>query len=211
MKKIIAISMAAGIFAIAPLAHAQFGNLLSGAKSLTGSGSSGSGAELGSQQDQLVRSFVAANKDVDSSNVHMADALGIKLQVINAEATSDALTAKQIDENSKAVSANTATVAEALKSGATLKDTEAKVKYAKGLLSLATGIKKYMDMGKDAQGFTSSLTSVSPLQLGKLESGIYVAKNVPTSLTTLTSVLKSAVDFAKSNGVEIPKDATSLL
>lgn len=210
MKKIFAISIAIGALALTSHSHAQFGNMLGAAKSLTGSQSS-SGTELSSQQDQLVRSFVAANKDISTSNVHMADALGIKLEVINAEATSDAFSAKQIDENSKAVSAGTASIVEALKAGATLKDAEAKKKYAQGLFFLATGIKKYMGMSKDAQGFTSSLSSASPLQLGKLESGIYVAKNVPSSLTSMTNVLKTAVEFAKSNGVEIPKDATSLL
>ena len=92
-----------------------------------------------------------------------------------------------------------------------MKDAEAKAKYAQGLLLLATGVKKYVGMGKDAQGFTSGLSNISPLQLGKLQAGVYVAKSAPTSVTNLTNVLKSAVDFAKSNGVEIPQDATSLL
>ena len=209
MKKILALSIAASILVAAPLSHAQLGNLLGAAKSVAGGSSVG--ADVGVQQDQLVRSYVAAGKDVSTANSHLLDALGIKAQAVNAAATSDSLSAKDIEAQDKAISADTAAVSEALKSGATLKDTEAKAKYAQGLLFLATGVKKYANMSKDAQGFTSGLSSVSPLQLGKLQSGIYVAKSAPTSVSNLTNVLKSAIDFAKTNGVEIPKDATSLL
>jgi len=208
MKRILALSIAASMLAAAPVSHAQFGNLLGAVKS---AGGSSGGADVGAQQDQLVRSYVAAGKDVSTANSHLLDALGIKAQAVNAAATSDALSAKDIEEQDKAISADTAAVSEALKSGATLKDSEAKAKYAQGLLFLAKGVKKYMNMSKDAQGFTSGLSSVSPMQLGKLQAGIYVAKSAPTSLSNLTSVLKSAVDFAKTNGVVIPQDATSLL
>ncbi|MET4576193.1 hypothetical protein [Ottowia thiooxydans] len=210
MKKIVTISVAAALLAIAPLSHAQFGSMLGNVKSALGSGSSG-GGDIGARQDQLVRSYVAAGKDVSTANSHLADALGIKAQAVNAAATSDSLSAKDIEEQDKAISANTAAVSEALKSGATLKDSEAKAKYAQGLLFLATGVKKYIGMSSEAQGFTSGLSSISPLQLGKLQAGAYVVKSVPTSVTNLTSVLKSAVDFARNNGVEIPQDATSLL
>lgn len=210
MKKIIAISLAAVALTVAPLSHAQFGNLISTVTS-GGSSSSNSGGDVVAQQDQLVRSYVAAGKDVSTANSHLAEALGIKAAAINAAATSDSLSATEIEAQDKAISVGTAAVSEALKSGATLKDEQAKVKYAQGLLFLATGVKKYTNMSKDAQGFTSGLSSVSPLQIGKLQSGVYVAKSVPTSVSNLSSVLKSAVDFARNNGVEIPKDATSLL
>lgn len=208
MKKAIALSFACAVLAASPLSHAQFGSLLGSAKP---SGGASAGADMGAQQDQLVRTYVAAGKDVATANATLAEALGIKTEVINDTATSDSFSAKDIEAQDKAISAGAATFSEALKSGATLKDSEAKVKYAKGLLFLATGLKKYTNMGKDAQSFTSGLSSVSPLQIGKFQSGVYIAKSVPTSLSNLTSVLKSAVDFARTNGVEIPKEATSLI
>ncbi|MEG1767423.1 MAG: hypothetical protein RR311_03095 [Comamonas sp.] len=211
MKKILALSFACAILAASPLSHAQFGNLLNSAKSAVGGSGSSAGADMGAQQDQLVRTYMAAGKDVVTANSHLADALGIQAQVVNDAATSDAFSAKDIEAQDKAISASSAAVSEALKSGATLKDAEAKTKYAKGLLFLATGVKKYTNMGKDAQSFTSGISGVSPLQIGKFQSGLYIAKGVPTSVSNLTSVLKSAVDFAKSNGVDIPKDATGLL
>lgn len=205
MKKYFVALCAVGALAMAPVCHAQLGGLLGGGKKSEAS------ADLGAQQDQLVRGYVGAGKDVLTANGQLAEALGIKAQAVNAAATSDSLSAKDIEEQDKAISADAAAVSDALKSGAKLKDAESKAKYAKGLVALASGVKKYMDMRKDAQGFASGLSSASPLQMGKLQAGAYIAKNLPTSVTNLTSVLRSAVDFAKSNGVEVPKDATSLL
>ena len=66
-------------------------------------------------------------------------------------------------------------------------------------------------MSKETKGFASGISGVSPLQLGKLQSGMYIVQNLPGSVSNLSSVLKNAVDFARTNGVEVPKDATSLL
>lgn len=184
---------------------AQLGGLLGGSKSSSNSG------DMTGKQDSLVRNYMAAGKDVMNANGHLAVALGIKAQAVDAAATSDSLAAKDVEAQDKAISADAMAVSEALKGGAKLKDDKAKATYAKGLLSLATGVKKYLGLSSDAKSFASGMSGVSPLQLGKLEAGVYVAKNLPTSASNLTSVLKSAVEFGKSNGVEIPKDATSLL
>lgn len=202
--------IAVGALAAPSLSQAQFGNLLSAAKLPSSSGNS-AGADVGAQQDSLVRSYLAAGNDVSVANRHLSDALGIKTSAVNDAATSGSLSANDIAEKDKAISENAAKVSEGLKAGATLKDNAAKATFAKGILSLATGVKKYADMRNDVQGFSSSLSGASPMQLPKLQAGVYVAKNMPTSLANLTTVLKSAVEFGKSNGVEIPKDATSLL
>lgn len=206
MKKRAFVSIAV-IALVAPIvSHAQLGGLFGGAKS-----SSNSGVDLVGQQDSLVRNYVAAGKEVQVANGHLAGALGIKAQAVDFAATSDSLSAKDVEAQDKAISADAAAFSEALKGGATLKDAEAKATYVKGLVSLAVGVKKYMDLRNDVQGFSSSLSGASPFQFAKLQTGVYVAKSLPTSMTNLTTVLKSAVEFAKSNGVEVPKDATSVL
>lgn len=203
------IAVAAAVALATPLvSHAQFGGLLGGSK--PGAANSG-GADLGAQQDTMVRNYVAAGRDVMTANTHLSEALGIKAEAVNAAATSDSVSAKDVEAQDKAVSAQAAAVAEALKNGAQLKSTEAKVTYAKGLVVMVSGVKKYVDMKKDVQSFSSGLSSVSPLQMGKLAAGAYVAKSFPTSVANLTNVLKNAIEFAKSNGIEVPKDATSLL
>jgi len=210
MKKMFVIALMTVALAAPSLSVAQLGNMLGG---LGGSKSSGgnTGADLGAQQDSLVRNYVAAGKDVLTANSYFADALGIKAQAVNATATSDSLSAKDIEAQDKAISANAAAVSDAMKAGATLKDAESKAKYSKGLVSLVSGVVKYKGMTKDAQGFSSGLSSASPMMLPKLQSGAYVVKSLPSSVSNLSGSLKSAIDFAKSNGVEIPADATSLL
>lgn len=210
MKKTLAVAVTAIALAVPALSSAQFANPLG---SLMGSKSSGNAAsaDIGAQQDSLVRTYLAAGKNVLTANVHMTEALGIKAKSINDAASADAFSAKDIEAQDKAISADSAAIAESLKSGATLKDEVAKTKYAQGLVSLAVGVKKYVDMSKEAQGFASGVSTASPLQMGKLQSGIYIAKSLPGSVTNLTGVLKSAIDFARKNGVEVPAEATSVI
>jgi len=210
MKKTFALAVTAIALAVPTLSSAQFANPLSG---LMGGKSSGTatGADMDAQQDSLVRTYVAAGANVQNANGHIKEALGIKAKSINDAASSDSFSAKDIEAQDKANSAESAAIAEALKSGATLKDEEAKAKYAQGLLSLAVGVKKYVDMSKGAQAFASGMSTVSPLQIGKLQSGVYIAKNLPGNLTNLSNVLKGAIDFARQNGVPVPDDATSAL
>ena len=122
----------------------------------------------------------------------------------------DSLSASEIEEQDKAISANAAAISEALKSNAKLKDTEAKTTYAKGLLVLAQGVKKYVGMNKDVGGMSSSLSSASPMQLMNLQPSVYVVKNLPASITNVSDALRNAINFAQSNGVEIPKDVASV-
>jgi len=205
-KKSVAIAFVSIALTLPMASFAQFGNLLGGNKA-----SSSGGADLSGQQTQLVRNYSAAGKDVLTANGQIGDALGINAQAVNASATSDSMSASDLEAQDKAISANADAISKALKAGATLKDAEAKKKYAQGLISLVSGVKKYVGMRTDVQNFSTGLSSASPLQLPGLQSGAYIVKNLPTSVSNLSSVLKSAVDFAKSNGVQVPADATSVL
>lgn len=208
MNKKMIVAMIVLALSVPTASFAQLGGLLGMAKP---SSNANAGADLGAQQDSLVRNYVAAGKDVLAANGHFGAALGIKAQAVNAEATSDSLSAKHVEEQDKAISESTAAVSAALSAGAALKDTEAKATYAKGLVTMISGMHKYVAMRNDVQGFSSSLSGASPMQLPKLQAGAYVAKTLPTSVSNLSTVLKSAIDFARSNGVEVPEDATSVL
>lgn len=209
MKKLCITTITAAALVTPSLGMAQFNisNVLGGGTSAN----SNAGVDLGAQQDALTRNYVAAGNDVMNANRLFAEALGIQAQAVGAAATSDAVSAKEIEAQDKAISADAAAIAEAMKSGATLKDAESKVKFGKGLVSLAQAMLKYKGMGKDVESFSSGLSGASPLMLPKLQSGAYVIKTLPTSVSNLSTSLKSAIDFARSNGVEIPADATSLL
>ncbi len=207
MKKLLTVAFASVALTLPVASYAQFGNLLGGGKS-----SSNAGADLGGQQDQLVRNYMAAGKDVQTANGHMLEAVGLKRQALNASTSSATISGKEdIEEQDKAISADSQALSDALKAGATLTDAGAKAKYAQGLVALVSGMKKYVGMRNDVQSFSSGLSGVSPLQLGKIQSGVYIVKSLPTNMTTLSTVLRQAIEFAQKNGVKVPDDATSLL
>lgn len=210
LKNIFSFSFASLLIFSPGVGHSQIGGLggLLNPSSILGSGG---GSDLSGSQDSLVRNYVAAGKYVMTANGHFASALGIQAQAVNANATSDSLSAKDIEAQDKAISADAAAISEAIKAGATLKDAEAKAKYAQGLFSLVSGLKKYKDMSAGAQSFASGLSSASPMVLPKLDSGVYIVKNLPSNLSNLSNTLSTAIDFAKKNGVEVPADATSVL
>lgn len=93
MKKTLALAVTAIALAVPTLSSAQFANPLSG---LMGgkSSSDNASANMGAQQDSLVRTYVAAGNNVLTANVHMADALGVKAESIDAAAKSDSSRAR---------------------------------------------------------------------------------------------------------------------
>jgi hypothetical protein len=210
MKKQFSILLCAGAMVAASGAFA-FG-LPAG---LPGVGSSStSGADLGAQQDSLVKGYAAANKDVLNGHALMEQALKISDDSVNAKATADALTDGATKDNleaaNKAVAASSDRVVAELAKAPKL-DAEAKTTYARGLGSLATGVIKYVGVGKNVKDMGSSLKTASPMMLPKLSSAVYVVSKFPDSLQTVGKALKAAVDFAKNNDIPVPPDATSAL
>lgn len=172
-----------------------------------GGGSEAATADLGGQQEKLVADYVSANKDVLGANSKMLSALGMKTEAETAKATADALTAgatkgnlsdanKAVDEGSKAIAAAIGSKPEL--------SAESKVLYAEGLVSLVSGVQKYVGMKDSVTSFSSGLKGASVMQAGKLQSGAYVAQTFPGNLTNLGKTMKSAVDFAKSAKIPVP-------
>lgn len=212
MNKFLAILSVVGATVVAPsVANAQFA-----LPSLPGMGKSSAGAtaDLGGQQDQLVRGYVAANKDVLNANSKMAEALGLKDASAASKATADSLTEgatkDNLDAANKEVSATTDAVAVELKKGPQL-DAAAKATFGAGLLSLATGVTKYVGLGGNVKSMATNLSSASPLQLPKLQSAAFVVSKFPSSLSSVSSALKNAIAFAQSHDIPVPADATKAL
>lgn len=213
MKKLfasvaIASSIAAGIPSVA---YAQFSM-----PSIPGMGKSSGGetADLGAQQDKLVSGFVAANKDVLNANSVMEQALGLKTGATASKATADALTEgatkDSLEAANKQVSASTEAVAAELAKGPKL-DAQAKATFGLGLVTLASGVGKYIGLGKNVKDMASSLSSVSPMQLPKLQSAVLVVSKFPDALSSVSTALKNAIAFAKDNNIPVPADATKML
>lgn len=192
-------------------ALAQLGGLGGMLKSATGGGSA---SDLTGQQDSLVRSYVAANKDVLTANSKMLEALNLKDAAATSQATSDSLTEgatkDNLDAANKAVAASTAAVAAELAKKPVL-DANSKALYAQGLVSLASGAGKYVGLGKSVSGMSSSMSSANPMALAKLQPAVSVVSNFPTSLSNVGETLKKAVAFAKSSDIPVPANAHDAL
>ncbi|MDW5444219.1 hypothetical protein [Polaromonas sp. SM01] len=171
-------------------------------------------SDLGGQQDLLVRAYVAANKDVLTANSKMAEALGLKDAATASKATAESLTEGATKDNlnaaDKEVSASTEAVAAELKKGPQL-DAAAKATFGTGLLSLASGVSKYMGVGKNVSDMASGLSGASLMQLPKLQSAVTIVSKFPASMATVSSALKNAIAFAQSNDIPVPADATKAL
>jgi len=217
MNKLVFSFAAAGALALAltGTAQAQFSlKSIPGVGSAVTGGGSASSADLGNQQDALVRNYVAANKDVLNANTHMAEALGLKDQAATAKATSDALTEgatkDSLEASNKAVSASTDAVAVELAKQPVL-DAKSKSTFSAGLVKLAAGVTKYVVVGKNVKDMSSGLSSASPTMLPKLQSAVYIAKSFPGSMSNVSTALKNAIAFAQSHDIPVPDDATQAL
>jgi len=179
-----------------------------------GAKSSG-GPDLVASQTGLVTSYVAASKDVLTAQSKMLQALGLKDQAAKAQAEADSLSAGATTGNLKdeqaAQSDASKQLADALKAPAPTLDAEAKKTYTQGLVSLAAGLVKYTGMRGDIDTFKNGLSGASLLQTPKLQSGAFIVKSFPGNLQNLTDTTKNAVAFAKSHGIEVPAEATSVI
>ena len=196
-------------------AQAQFSMPnLGSVKGMLGGSGSGGGADLSGQQDALVRGYVAANKEVLNANALMAEALGLKGEAATSAATASSLTEgatkDALEESNKAVAASTNAVAAELAKQPVL-DANAKALYSKGLLTLATGVTKFVGVGKNVGAMGSNLKSAPLTQLPKLQSAAYVVSNFPSSMGNVSDALKNAIAFERSQDIPVPADATAAL
>ena len=209
MKKTLSTLALALVFAPA-VSFAQFPSIPGFGKSA----SAAPAADLGGQQTQLVRAYVAANKDVLTANSKMAEALGLKDAAVASKATADSLTEgatkDNLDAANKEVSTSTDAVAAELKKGPQL-DAASKATFGVGMLSLASGVNKFVGVGKNVSEMATGLKSASMMQLPSLQSAVSIVSKFPDSMATVSSALKNAVAFAKSNDIPVPADATKAL
>ena len=210
MKKILtSVAIACAAMAIPYTASAQFSLPSFG-------GSSASTANLSGQQTTLVKNFIAANVDVLQANAKMSEALGLKATAADAQAVVQQLSSGSTVDKDSASKAATAVgdtggaIAAKLAEKPVL-DAAAKAIYTQGLLNLAKGVVKYVGLGKDVSSMGDGLKSAPLTQLPSLGAASYVVTKFPTSTTEVMKALKNAVDFAKSNDIAVPAEATSLL
>ena len=177
-------------------------------------GTSAQGPDLSTQQTALVKQYVAADKEVLGANAFMAEALGLKDQAAAAKATGDALqegaTKGNLSDADKATSTSSDAIAATLKQSPQLDD-QAKAKFAQGLKSLVSGTVHYAALRQPVQDFATGLKGAGLLQAAQLGTGAYLVKSFPDSAKNLGESLHNAVNFAKSNNIPVPADATQAM
>lgn len=178
-------------------------------------GKSSGSSDLVASQTGLVNSYVAASKDVLTSQSKMLAALGLKDQAAKAQAESDSLstgaTVGNLKDEETVQSDESKALADALKAPVRTLDAQSKKTYTQGLVLLASGLVKYSGMKNDVDAFRSGLSGASILQTQKLQAGAYIVKSFPENLQNLTETMKNAVAFARSHGIEVPPEATSVI
>lgn len=180
---------------------------LSGKKSSSGSSSS---VDLSGAQTSLLKQYVAASQSVLNAQELMASALGLEDNRATIKAAAKGLnsgaTKGNLKDCDKASSESTEAIAAKLKENPEL-SAEAKVTFAKGIVSLVDGVKKYSAMKSGVASFSKSMKGISPLDLRKAQEGVYIVTSFPGNASDLVKTLNSAVSFAKGRGIKVSSDA----
>jgi hypothetical protein len=169
-------------------------------------------------QDQLVQAYVAADRNVLQSQVQIATALGLKDEAAKAQAAADALSSGATKDGLQDTNTTQSEVSKAIttrladKTAPALSD-EAKAQFVAGMAFLAKGAIGYGRLKDNVATFKSSMSALSPLQLGmastKLGAGLYVVKTAPNNAKDVYDALNGAVSFAKDRGIPVPSDIAS--
>jgi hypothetical protein len=177
--------------------------------------SAASGGDAVGQQDSLVKAYITANKEVLTAQYHMAKALGANEAAALAKAEAAALSSgATVDNLSKADSVQSdvsKAISERQNAAGNKMDAASKKEYSTGLASLGKGVLQYANMATKFNAFKNAITSASPMMMPKLSAGAYVVKSFPGNSSNLSTTLKQAVSYAKSNDIPVPADATKAL
>lgn len=199
--KFVAIILGVGLLGASGMACAQFGGLnkLSG---LTGS-SGGSSVSA----DAIVSKYVGGAQSVNTADIKMLRAVGLKDEAdraeLHAKNLTEGATQGALEETTKSQTESSKALEDALKNHKTKMDAKSKEQFADGMADLGRGLLAYIGVSKDAAGFKPSVTSVGPSAM----SAAYIVKSLPDSIKTLASSLKSSIEFAKTNNIPVPKEA----
>ena len=205
--KAMKILLSVALLAILPgVASAQLGGL---GKSVGLGGGSGGSVSA----SQIITTYIEGAQNVNSADVKMLRAVGLKDDADRLELQSKNLTSgatkDSLEEASKVQTSSSQALEAKLKGDKFKMDDKSKKMFSDGMADLGKGIIKYVGLSKSVSGYTPSISDAAAAN-----SASYVASSLPGSIKALASSLKSATDFAKTNNIPIPKEsveATSLL
>jgi len=177
--------------------------------------SSGGGANDSTQQDSLVRAYVAANKDVLIAQSKMAEAVGLKESAAKLKSTANALgdgaTKGNLSDADKIQSDSSKEISARLNDKNLKMDAQSKAMYSSGMSSLGSGMVRYVGMRPQVTNFGNTIKASPALALTKLSAGAYVVTNFPGNAKNVYDTLSYSTAFAKSHDIPVPADATKAL
>lgn len=181
----------------------------------------GAGVEGVLSSTDLLTSFNISSAHNVQAQLHFAYSLGLQDQVQLLQAEQNAISSGQIDQEStqKAISVSD-TAQEAI--AARLADqpeltAEGKERYTQGLISYFLAIATVKDVVIAAQQTAQNASSAlsNPLAAARgaqsARSSLFVVRQAPDYLKNLQNNASMLIAFGRSNGLEPPSNATSLL
>lgn len=199
--KIVAVILGVSLLGVTGVASAQFGGLGGKISGLTGSSSSNVTPQ------QVVSKYVVGAKSVNTADVKMLRAVGLKEEADRAELQAKNLTEGATEDGLKDAMATQTESNKALQekfaSGQVQMDEASKKEFTDGMAHLGIGLLAYVKMSKEASGFQPSPTAIG----SSTAPALYIVKTLPDSIKNLGNTLKSSIDFAKSHNIPVPKEA----
>ena len=201
-RKFLAVVVGLTLVTISSVSFAQFGGL----GAALGGKNVGSG---GVSAEDLVKSYVGGTKQVMGAEAKLLEAVGLKTNAEKVEFSAKSLTEgptkASLEEVLQVQTENNKALADSMGANKVVLSAESKKTYVAGVVNLVKGIKSYIGMSSDVQGFKPSITSMG----AAAGAAMFVVKSLPDSISSLKNTLKSAIDFAKENKITLPSDATS--
>lgn len=199
MKKVIVLTAAV---LVSTASYAQFGNLIGGATSaVTGGG----GSSISVQQ--ITDNYVAGSKQIVSAQTNLLKAVDQNVKVDEQAAVvrnlTSGATSQQIEDADKIITERNAALKEKYSQQGLVLDAKAKKQFALGMKDFALGVISYVKLGVSVKGFKPSASDI-----GSAGTAIAIAKSVPTDIGNLKDTFGVMYDYAKSNNIPLPKEAT---
>jgi len=217
-KKFVLASLIATLAISAPVSAdwTKAASLLGGNKSETAqSGAFGA-------QDALVSKFLSSASLINEAQLTVAKSLKLDEVVAKHGAENQAKKGMSVEQLTEENTALGQSLAEALtkasQDGLKL-DEESKKLYLEALVQYASGLVETKGVVDTAPNFISSakdtIASASLTEkltvTGKLEDGMYIAKEIPSYAKSIWETSQLMLSFAKSNEIEVPADATAAI
>jgi hypothetical protein len=174
-----------------------------------------------SMQNDLMKAYTNGVKYNLEANSIMGDALNLKEEAANLKADAQGVDGTNVkDLKARVAKTKNATlkIENAMASNKEL-SSEAKKKVAKSFIPLAASLVSYKvaaDKSVSALENAKSVIENAPMTeklsaKSKLDPILTIAPSVPGDLADVLSMTNNYVKFAKSNGIEVPKDLSAAL